>query len=356
MKTKVLVLSLLAAFAGTAAAQSTQVEIYGRINTSVEVQSTTGESNTIGLVNDSSRWGIKGSEDLGNGMNAFFQLESGFASDTGRLSNNGGIFNREAFMGLGTKLGTVRFGRITSPVYFASADYISLHNHDTGNSSDALFGFAATGVNNNNSVTYKTPSFANGDIEVAYSFNANATEQPGASNNQRNVQVAYNATFGALQVGAGVAQMLDADVKAPGAPTQDGPKNRSAVVRALYEVGPFILAGYYEYAKLYVPSVDDDRSRNTLRLVGAYLVGNNEFHVNVGRAGDFDGLDKSGATQWTVGYNYNLSKRTRVYTFYTKISQDDNTNYYLGSDYGWGVNSRLGASYSSYGLGLRHNF
>ena len=346
MKTQISLLSLLAVFAGTAAAQSTtQVEIYGRINTSVEVQKVTGQASTVGMVNDSSRWGIRGSEDMGGGMKALFQLESGFASDTGRLSNDGGLFNREAFMGLESKLGTVRFGRITSPVYFASADYISLHNHDTGNSSDALFGFAATGVNNNNSVTYKTPSFAGGDIEVAYSFaagfDAPGTEAPG-SKNERNAQIAYNGVFGALQLGAGYAQMDNKTVSPE-------VKNQTAVIRALYETGPFILAGYYEYSKLYVPSVKDDRSRNNLRLVGAYLVGNNEFHVNVGRAGDFDGLDDSGATQWTVGYNYNLSKRTRVYTFYTEVKADDKADYFM---YPVGH----GDKYSSYGLGLRHNF
>ncbi|MEF9995859.1 MAG: porin [Burkholderiaceae bacterium] len=353
MKTKVLVLSLLAACAGTAAAQSTsKVEIYGRINTSVEVQKTTGQASTVGLVNDASRWGIKGSEDLGQGMSAFFQLESGFESDTGKLSNNGGIFNREAFMGLGTKLGTVRFGRITSPVYFASADYISLHNHDTGNSSDALFGFAATGVNNNNSVTYKTPSFAGGDIEVAYSFAAGApwddakwgSEQPGSSNNQRNAQIAYNAVFGALHVGAGYAQMEDPTVGGT-----DGATNSTAVIRGMYEAGPFILGAYYERSKLYVKSVADERSRNNLRMVGAYLVGDNEFHLNIGRAGDFSGLDDSGATQWTVGYNYNLSKRTRLYTFYTEVKADDKADYAM---YPVGH----GDKYSSYGLGLRHNF
>lgn len=356
MKTRILLLSILAAFAGSAAAQSSNVTIYGRVNTSVEVQKVTGQASTIGLVNDSSRWGIKGSEDMGKGMNAFFQLESGFASDTGNLSNadskgKAGLFNREAFLGLGTKLGTVRVGRITSPVYFASADYISLHNHDTGNSSDALFAFAATGVNNNNSATYKTPTFANGDIEVAYSFAAGtpwsdvnwANERPGSSNNERNIQVAYNAIFGGLHIGAGYAQM-EAPTTATGSI-----KNSTAVIRGMYEAGPFILGAYYERSKLYVASVKDERDRNDFRAVAAYMLGNNEFHLNVGRAGDFSGLDKSGATQWTVGYNYNLSKRTRLYTFYTEVKADDKADYFM---YPVGK----GDTYSSYGLGLRHNF
>lgn len=335
MKTKLIAAAVLATLAGTAAAQS-NVTIYGRVNTSIEVQSFTGLPDTTGLVNNASRWGIKGSETIGKGLEAFFQLESGFASDTGALSGSG-LFNREAFAGLGTALGTVRFGRITSPVYFASADYISLHNHDTGFSSDALFGFAATGGNNNNSVTYKTPSFANGDIEVAYSFNANANEVPGASKNQRNIQVAYNAAFGALQIGAGYAQMED--------PSPASTKNRTGVIRGLYEAGPFLLGAYYERSKLAVANAE--RDRNNFRVVGAYLVGDNEFHINYGWAGDFSGLDASGATQWTVGYNYNLSKRTRVYAFYSQIDQDNNADYYLGV---------TGAKASSYGLGLRHNF
>jgi predicted porin len=338
MNKQAMTLAVLAAAASGAAAQSSNVSIYGRVNTSIESQKLTGVERTTVLQNNSSRWGLRGTEDLGGGLKAFLQLESGFASDTGRLSNDGGIFNREAFAGVSGSFGVLRGGRITSPLYFASADYISMHNHDTGTSSDALFGFAATGGNNNNSITYKTPSFSGFDVEVAYSFAASGNELPG-SNNLRNTQVAFNYVGGPLHLGGGFAQMDD---KRTGTSLKDD----TAVIRALYEMGAITVGAYYERSKLQFAG--QRRSRNNFRVAGMYLMGVSEFHVNFGMADDFSGTSDTGANQWTLGYNYHLSKRTKLYAFYTQIDQDTNTNYYLGS--------ANGDKFSSFAVGLRHNF
>jgi predicted porin len=123
-------------------------------------------------------------------------------------------------------------------------------------------------------------------------------------------------------------------------------KNDMWVIRALYEMGPFTLGAYYERAKLEVAG--DRRSRNNYRVAGMFATGASEFHLNFGYADEFSDLSDSDATQFTVAYNYNLSKRTKIYAFYTQIDQGDNTNYYLGS--------APGDKFSSYALGLRHNF
>jgi len=260
----------------TAHAQS-NVQLYGRANVSVESQKVTDVDRTNVVQNNASRWGMRGEEDMGVGLKAFFQLESGFNIDTGAATNNfgqgpgpnGSLFNRESFAGITTGIGTLRAGRITSPLYFASADYISMHNHDTGTSSDALFGFSATGVNNNNSITYKTPKFGGADVEVAYSFAAGFfpnnpaafVEQPG-SNNQTNVQVAFNYQGGPLHIGGGFAQMKDKSVPAAGES-----KDETAVIRALYELGDFTLGAYYERSKFDFGG-GQRRSRNNYRLSG----------------------------------------------------------------------------------------
>ena len=338
-----------------AQAQST-VTIYGRANATIESQKVTGVERTEVLQNNASRWGLRGSEDLGGGLKAFFQLESGFNIDTGVATNNfgqgasGSLFNRESFVGVTTGLGTLRAGRITSPLYFASADYISMHNHDTGTSSDALFNFFATGVNNNNSLAYKTPSFGGADVEVAYSFAAGFlpnnpaafVEQPG-SRNQKNLQVAFNWQGGPLHLGGGYAQMKDQS----GLPATAETKDDTWVIRGLMELGAFTVGAYYERSKFDF-GANQRRSRNNYRLSGMYALGQNEFHVNYGMAGDFSGLSDSGATQWTLGYNYNLSKRTKVYGFYTQLEDGDRSNFYVGAG--------NGAKFSSLAAGLRHNF
>jgi predicted porin len=343
---------------GTSAAAQTSISnvtLYGRINSTVErqkIEPQTGSSETVtGLVNNASRWGIRGTEDLGGGMKALFQLESGFGSDTGQLTNNpstaptAGLFNREAFVGLSSSFGTIRAGRITSPLYFATADYISMHNHDTGTSSDTLFNFNATGVNNNNTLAYKTPDFSGGNVEVAYSFAAGFfptnpagfQEQPG-SNNQTNLQVAINWVGGPLHLGGGYAQMKDKT----GAPQTD---TDMWVVRALYEIGSFTLGAYYETSNFTVGTVDTDRGN--FRLSAMYAMGASEFHLNYGMADDLSNINDSSANQWTLAYNYNLSKRTKVYAFYTQVDQDANVDYF---------GTGLGSKFSSFALGLRHNF
>ena len=106
----------------------------------------------------------------------------------------------------------------------------------------------------------------------------------------------------------------------------------------LYEFGSFIVGGLIQR--------DDDAygpgNRTNFRVSGAYILGASEFHVNVGSADDYSKLNNSGARQFTLAYNYNLSKRTKVYTYYTKIDAEAATPYAV--------------DFSSLALGVRHNF
>lgn len=353
MKGKALFVPVGALLLATASAHAADVTIYGRINTSLESQKLSGQDAKLGLQSNGSRWGLRGTEDLGGGLKAIFKLESGFESDTGAFVRGTGIFNRETFLGLEGRLGTLRLGRINSVVYLATADYVSRFNDDTGSSADGLFGFAATGNNSNNSVAYSTPSLAGGKLDLSHSFSTVAPEQAGASNNQRNYQVAYQVARGPLQIAAGYAQM-----NAPDLAGIAGPTNRNAVLRAWYTVGSFAVGGYYERAKLFVKDAaagDAERSRNNFRIAGLYRRGASEFHLNYGIAGDFGGLDDSGAQQWTLAYIYKLSKRTQAYTFFTRLAEDSNTSYYNGSRYGLAAAPK-GSTFSSFALGLRHQF
>ena len=74
-----------------------------------------------------------------------------------------------------------------------------------------------------------------------------------------------------------------------------------------------------------------------------------EFHVNVGRAGEYKNINDSDATQYTLGYNYNLSKRTKVYGYYTRISNSVLVPMVLSPVVGAGINTRSP-------VGIRHNF
>ncbi len=94
-----------------------------------------------------------------------------------------------------------------------------------------------------------------------------------------------------------------------------------------------------------------DVSRDYVRVSGMVPVGKHEFHANFGTVNarlDAD-LDDDGARQWTLAYNYNITKETKVYTFFTRVDNDTNGNYGF-------VTASPGADNQSIAIGVRHNF
>jgi len=88
-------------------------------------------------------------------------------------------------------------------------------------------------------------------------------------------------------------------------------------------------------------------SRTNFRLSGMYTMGATELHANYGHAGNVGGVANTGASQFTFGVNQNLSKRTKVYGFYTKVDNKSAAGY---------VSGVAGGDASSFALGVRHNF
>src|SRR5690606_12735283 len=106
MKKTLLAAALTVGFFGVAQAE-TSVTLYGIIDTGIGYNKVEGagdyEAKKIGLINgvqSGSRWGLKGTEDLGDGLQAIFQLESGFDSSTGHQAQGGRLFGRHATIGL----------------------------------------------------------------------------------------------------------------------------------------------------------------------------------------------------------------------------------------------------------------
>lgn len=108
MKKTLLAAALLAGFAGVAQAE-TSVTLYGIIDTGLGYNKISGAQNEaangsrFGMINgvqNGSRWGLRGSEDLGDGLRAVFQLESGFNSGNGTSAQGGRLFGRQATVGL----------------------------------------------------------------------------------------------------------------------------------------------------------------------------------------------------------------------------------------------------------------
>ena len=121
MKKTLAALSVLGAFAGSSLAAD--VTLYGVIDTGLVYQHADADLPDVDTVDTfqmksgvtaGSRFGLKGTEDLGNGLKIGFVLENGFASDTGSFTQNNRLFGREAQLNLSGAFGTVAFGRMGS--------------------------------------------------------------------------------------------------------------------------------------------------------------------------------------------------------------------------------------------------
>ena len=307
---RALTLATLAVCAAPAVLAQSSVTLSGRINLSLENQKTGGVRQNV-LQDSASRWLLQGSEDLGGGLKAGFKLESGFDASSGK--GVGTLFNRQSEVNLSGNWGMLRAGVLTSEAYLATADFISMHNHDTGTSADALYAFPV--LRDSNKLAYRTPVLGGFTAELATSL---AETTPG----ERGYDLAANYDGGPLQLGAGYNKLGNAEQFA---------------VRGLYSIGDFTAGAYVQSDK----NAWASGRRTTVRLAGMYTMGATELHANWGRAGAYSDVAGSSANQYTLGLNYNLSKRTKVYTFYTKVSDRSGT---------------YGGNFSSVAAGVRHNF
>ncbi|MBB5406297.1 putative porin [Paraburkholderia sp. HC6.4b] len=113
MKKSLLALAALGAFAGIAHAQSS-VTLYGIVDVGFNMNTNAGGSHKYDMsssVLQGSRFGLRGTEDLGGGLKAIFVLENGFDVTNGKLGQGGLLFGRQAYVGLSSQFGTVTLGR-----------------------------------------------------------------------------------------------------------------------------------------------------------------------------------------------------------------------------------------------------
>ncbi len=208
MKKTLAAVAVLGAFAGSAVAAD--VTLYGIIDTGLNFVNTKTTSSEEALKVDSvnkfsmasgqnsgNRWGLKGKEDLGNGVKVGFVLENGFDSDTGKLGNGGRLFGREANLFVESDFGTLSFGRVGALT--SGAGSYNLMNYTPFSS-----GWSETAKKANfwlgdrdrmdNTVTYVTPSFAGLKVYAQYSFQRDGSETAG-NERQNDRYVALGATY-----------------------------------------------------------------------------------------------------------------------------------------------------------------
>ncbi|ANJ74648.1 porin [Ralstonia insidiosa] len=179
MKRHAIAFAVLGTCAGAAAAQSS-VTLYGVIDQGINYTNNSGGNSLVEMASghvQGSRFGLRGSEDLGGGTKAIFQLENGFSADTGRLGQGGRMFGRQAYVGLSNnQLGTVTLGR----QYDSVVDYFA---GTTANGNWAGWQFAHPLDNDNtdnsfrldNTIKYASPVFGGFQFGGAYAFSEDAS-------------------------------------------------------------------------------------------------------------------------------------------------------------------------------------
>ena len=151
-------------------------------------------------VSSASRFGLKGTEELGNGLKVGFKLENGFQSDSGALKSEKRIFDREASVSVYSDFGTLSMGRMGGVGSGAGSYDLVLATADAFDGGDNnVFGFA-TSDRYDNMVTYQTPKFAGMQATVQYSFNESSTDKDreGSSAVNRYASAGLTGSFGAL--------------------------------------------------------------------------------------------------------------------------------------------------------------
>ncbi|MDR2678239.1 MAG: porin [Zoogloeaceae bacterium] len=385
MQKKLIALAVAALASGAAFAQS-NVQIYGSIDVGFshrgDAYGVGGEhassQNAIDSgISDGNKLGFTGTEALGNGVTALFKVEAGYKADTGAHDVNGGLFARQAFVGLTGGFGTVIAGRLYTPYYsFVSAvdpfadGTVGAYHNVWGSDVDPLGAQVALDpARVDNAVAYVSPSWGGFNITAAYS--SNAVGQDNLGNRKSQVQVFAllpRYTNGPVDVALSYHQLKVGDGSGLG-----------TVSAAVDNITNFTLGGTYDFrvvklAALYAETdvnyegglgLKDQTLKNWLIGVtvpfgkSAIQASYNQSKLDKGVLGTLNGLTGNAgkARQYAVGYTYSFSKRTNVYAAYAKNKNDD-TNTWLdrAAVTGDASNGNDLTYQNGFQFGLRHTF
>lgn len=315
MKTRLIgacLLAPLAALAQGAGTAPSSVQLYGRLDASINsvrfsASGATPSSQRSFLSSDTSRWGIRGSEDLGGGLQAFFKLESGFNIDTGMPSNPAAYFNRETLVGLrDARYGTLILGSQFTPNIAMSLRVDPFQRAGMGASLTLFQRGGAAGIlgypaMHNNAVQYISPSFGGvvGKIMVASNEGVSPFGNPSS--------LALEYSNSSLYLGL-VHDRLNTTGAAAGQPALASVGNRVTSLGASYDLKALKLYGYLVKADV------DGASGMRGGYVGVKVpVGVGEINA-VYQVRNVDDAANADARLFAVQYMHPLSKRTSVYT------------------------------------------
>ncbi|WP_040787260.1 porin [Massilia niastensis] len=340
----------------------TNVQIYGRLNVSVERVETSANSagrdvSLSRLSNNRSVLGFRGTEDLGGGLKAIFQIEGTISPDTGA----GAIAQRDTRVGLQGEFGTVFVGHwVTAyngatsgldPFYPTTAGYMSIMGNGSASSVDNVNDTASFDRRQANSVHYWTRPWNGVTLRLTHGLNE---ERPA-----NGAKPSLTSLAGIYEQGpwyATLAHERHHEYQGPGR------NDTGTKIGLAYKFGNTRIAGVAEKLKYETATGDLEQTAYYLSLT--HQIGPHGLRAGVARTSGGKGASTSnigyllggpdtGATHATLGYEYTLSKRTSVYAYYTHLDNERN------AVHDFAINSLTvgpGATLKGAALGLRHGF
>jgi predicted porin len=336
MQVKLIAAALIASAPLLASAQSSVI-VYGIADAAVSAEDNgvTGRKTVINSGNQStSRFGFRGTEDLGNGLKAIFNLEGGYNIDTG--AGDASLFGRRAIVGLEGDFGTLTIGREYGPIAAIAQ------------ATDALGqGFYGTNLGNfgtgkltrrlSNSVNYRSPSLSGLRMSAAYSAGERSSIPVGqGSNNVMGLGGEY--VNGPFMVGAAmqrVQRLKDED--------------RELIYGGAFKAGDWEFRANVMIADLAGPNNKFDSLSGGV----TYTMGANKFFYQMSRNRLTGGLRGSA---YTLAYTYTMSKRTNLYASWADMNNNSLGNFGLTSAGSTLAAGAAGKDPSALTVGVRHLF
>ena len=355
MKKSLIALAVLAA-SGAAMAQSS-VTLFGIVDTGVgyidnggnEVAGSTAGQNKYGMTtsgNATSRLGFRGVEDLGGGLKACFWLEGQIDGDDGNAA--GFNFKRRSTLSLMGGFGEVRLGRDLTPGYSKFISYDLFGQVGMGQFlgwSSNLYGADVGGVRADNMLSYYTPNFGGFTAGVSYGFG----EDTASSKTNR-----YVGGYVAFDNGPiSVALAMDKNNgNLPTTPAVNGDRTQVS------------LGGSYDFGMLKASALVQQVEFEPTVGTGKVKVDNWALGLSApvgpgtvkAQYASYDLKDSSNeAQQLSVGYVYDLSKRTAVYGTVSFLKNKGASAVSLGGN-GLPLGGASGENQTGYQVGIRHAF
>ncbi|MCD6706390.1 MAG: porin [Thiobacillus sp.] len=354
MKKSLIALAVAGVVSAPAFAATANVDIYGRMAFSVDFADTNeaGDSDDIVTGRDNvSRIGFKGSEDLGGGLSAIWQVETQLNANTGSAADDE-FANRNTFVGLSSKsMGTVVLGRHDTPYKLATGKLDPFG--DTAGDYNTIIGTTASGTifdtRANQTVAYISPTFSGFHAALAYvEVKLNEDTDAAAGNNNADAVSA----MGMYENGPLFASLAYEAYSGGAGGGSTGVDDTDAWKVGLgYAFGNAKLGAVYE-------SIDSDvaasaNTRDAWYVSGVYSMGAIDLKAAYGVSEDGDSAADTEFDYWTVGADYNLSKRTKLFALYATVENAATTAATLSTT---GYTATPGQDVDVLSIGIAHTF